>query len=241
MVGGAKASSFCWCVSSICYGQSNNLIILNMFLFKSFNLPWWFERLGVINLLGIPQCMAWVMWRYGSGWISWWGDWSSRVLLTLNSAPMLCSSRQAGQLQLSFCYQSNVFYLKKKSKEKKQYTVGGCNGWFCFVCEQWAIIASRINIILGLALDFYSVQQSLSSGGTVSAIKARFEKEVDRIDKQFDDCMAFLLRVSTFLLLVDNMCILGTNIIMINYTFTFFTCRFYLLSLMWASFHIWQI
>ncbi|GJX56060.1 transposase, MuDR [Tanacetum coccineum] len=38
-------------------------------------------------------------------------------------------------------------------------------------------------------------RQTLSSGGTVSAIKAGCEKEVDHIEKQFDDCMAFLLRV----------------------------------------------
>ncbi|MFS7973833.1 putative gamma-tubulin complex component protein [Helianthus anomalus] len=62
--------------------------------------------------------------------------------------------------------------------------------------DEWALIASRINNILGLDLDFYSVQQTLNSGGTVAAIKARCHKEVDRIDKQFDDCMAFLLRVS---------------------------------------------
>ena len=62
--------------------------------------------------------------------------------------------------------------------------------------NQWALIASRINVILGLALDFYSVQQTLSSGGAVSAIKLRCEMEVDRIEKQFDDCIAFLLRVS---------------------------------------------
>ncbi|GJX05214.1 gamma-tubulin complex component 5-like protein isoform X4 [Tanacetum coccineum] len=31
-----------------------------------------------------------------------------------------------------------------------------------------------------------------------SAIKARCEKEVDRIEKQFDDCMAFLLRVGFY-------------------------------------------
>lgn len=60
--------------------------------------------------------------------------------------------------------------------------------------HQWALIASRINNILGLALDFYSIQLTLS-GGTVSAIKAKCEMEVDRIEKQFDDCIAFLLRV----------------------------------------------
>ncbi|KAL7262067.1 hypothetical protein ACSBR1_000448 [Camellia fascicularis] len=47
--------------------------------------------------------------------------------------------------------------------------------------------------ILGLALDFYSIQQTLISGGAVSAIKARCEMEVDRIEKQFDGCTAFLL------------------------------------------------
>lgn len=60
---------------------------------------------------------------------------------------------------------------------------------------QWALIATRINNILGLALDFYSIQLTLS-GGAVSAIKAKCEMEVDRIEKQFDDCIAFLLRVS---------------------------------------------
>lgn len=68
----------------------------------------------------------------------------------------------------------------------------------CSLCIQWALIASRINSILGLALDFYSIQQTLSSGGAVSAIKARCEMEVDRIEKQFDDCMAFLLRVAFY-------------------------------------------
>lgn len=63
------------------------------------------------------------------------------------------------------------------------------------IYSQWGLIASRINSILVLALDFYSVQQTISSIGAVSAIKARCEKEVERIEKQFDDCMAFLLRV----------------------------------------------
>jgi gamma-tubulin complex component 5 len=57
------------------------------------------------------------------------------------------------------------------------------------------LIASRINSILGLALDFYSIQQTLSSSGAASAMKARCEMEVERIEKQFDDCIAFLLRV----------------------------------------------
>ncbi|KAG1366262.1 Gamma-tubulin complex component [Cocos nucifera] len=67
----------------------------------------------------------------------------------------------------------------------------------CFVAPDklWALIASRIKTILGLALDFYSIQLTLSSGGAAPAIKARCEMEVDRIEKQFDDCIAFLLRV----------------------------------------------
>lgn len=68
---------------------------------------------------------------------------------------------------------------------------------------QGALVASRINSILGLALDFYTIQQTLISGGAVSAIKARCEMEVDRIEKQFDDCIAFLLRVFFFKIYSD--------------------------------------
>ncbi|KAL6493215.1 hypothetical protein OROGR_032974 [Orobanche gracilis] len=66
----------------------------------------------------------------------------------------------------------------------------------CFVVPDklGGLIATRINSILGLALDFYSIQQTLSSTGSVSAIKAKCVKEMERIEKQFDDCMAFLLR-----------------------------------------------
>ncbi|KAK3025229.1 hypothetical protein RJ639_044577, partial [Escallonia herrerae] len=76
----------------------------------------------------------------------------------------------------------------------------------CFVVPDklWALIASRINNILELALDFYSIQQTLSSGGAVSAIKARCEMEVDRIERQFDDCISFLLRVLSFKLNVGQ-------------------------------------
>ncbi|MFS7916528.1 putative gamma-tubulin complex component protein [Helianthus anomalus] len=89
----------------------------------------------------------------------------------------------------------------------------------CFVVPDklWALIASRINSILGLALDLYSVQQTLSSGGTVAAIKARCHKEVDRIDKQFDDCMAFLLRVLSFKLNVGQFPHLADLVTRINY------------------------
>ncbi|KAM6544138.1 hypothetical protein CsatB_008585 [Cannabis sativa] len=88
----------------------------------------------------------------------------------------------------------------------------------CFVVPDklWALIASRINSILGLALDFYSIQQTLS-GGAVSAIKAKCEMEIDRIEKQFDDCIAFLLRVLSFKLNVGNFPHLADLVTRINY------------------------
>lgn len=63
----------------------------------------------------------------------------------------------------------------------------------CFF--QWALIASRVKTILGLALDFHNVEQTLSTGGTASAVRTRCEMEIDRIEKQFDECVIFLLRV----------------------------------------------
>ncbi|XP_043689924.1 gamma-tubulin complex component 5-like isoform X2 [Telopea speciosissima] len=91
----------------------------------------------------------------------------------------------------------------------------------CFVVPDklWALIASRIKNILGLALDFYSVQQTLSSGGGALAIKARCEMEVDRIEKQFDDCIAFLLRVLSFKLNVGHFPHLADLVTRINYNY----------------------
>ncbi|CAL9215688.1 unnamed protein product [Arabidopsis halleri] len=91
----------------------------------------------------------------------------------------------------------------------------------CFVVQEklWVIIASRINMILGLALEFYSIQQTLSSGGAVSAIKARCEMEIDRIEKQFEDCIAFLLRVLTSKLNVGHFPHLADLVTRINYNY----------------------
>ncbi|XP_057973341.1 uncharacterized protein LOC131161533 [Malania oleifera] len=91
----------------------------------------------------------------------------------------------------------------------------------CFVVPDklWALIASRINSILGLALDFYSIQQTLSSSGAVSAMKARCEMEVERIEKQFDDCIAFLLRVLSFKLNVGHFPHLADLVTRINYNY----------------------
>ncbi|XP_042046707.1 gamma-tubulin complex component 5-like isoform X1 [Salvia splendens] len=89
----------------------------------------------------------------------------------------------------------------------------------CFVVPDklWGLIASRINSILGLALDFYSVQQTINSSGAVSAVKARCEKEVERIEKQFDDCMAFLLRILSVKLNVGQFPHLAALVTRINY------------------------
>lgn len=91
----------------------------------------------------------------------------------------------------------------------------------CFVAPDklWALIASRIKSILGLALDFYSIQQTLCSGGAAPAIKARCEMEVDRIEKQFDDCIAFLLRVLSFKLNVGHFPHLADLVTRINYNY----------------------
>ncbi|OWM80759.1 hypothetical protein CDL15_Pgr006789 [Punica granatum] len=91
----------------------------------------------------------------------------------------------------------------------------------CFVVPDklWALIASRINSILGLALDFYSIQQTLSSGGAVSTIKARCEVEVERIEKQFDGCIAFLLRILSFKLNVGHFPHLADLVTRINYNY----------------------
>ncbi|KAL0288374.1 UNVERIFIED_CONTAM: Gamma-tubulin complex component 5 [Sesamum angustifolium] len=89
----------------------------------------------------------------------------------------------------------------------------------CFVVPDklWGLIASRINNILGLALDFYSIQQTLSNGGAISAVKARCGKEVERIEKHFDDCMAFLLRILSVKLNVGQFPHLAALVTRINY------------------------
>ncbi|KAJ8512774.1 hypothetical protein OPV22_003208 [Ensete ventricosum] len=91
----------------------------------------------------------------------------------------------------------------------------------CFVASDklWALIASRLKTILGLALDFYAIQQTLSSGGAAAAIKARCEMEVDRIEKQFDDCVAFLLRILSFKLNVGHFPHLADLVTRINYNY----------------------
>ncbi|GKC07601.1 leucine-rich repeat-containing protein [Tanacetum coccineum] len=63
--------------------------------------------------------------------------------------------------------------------------------------QRWFYIGGAtgksIRFVWTQAKNSYSVQQTLSSGGTVSAIKTRCVKEVDCIEKQFDDTTPSLL------------------------------------------------
>ncbi|CAD6217171.1 unnamed protein product [Miscanthus lutarioriparius] len=93
----------------------------------------------------------------------------------------------------------------------------------CFVASDklWALIASRVKTILGLALDFHNVEQTLSTGGTASAVRARCEMETDRIEKQFDECVVFLLRILSFKLNVGHFPHLADLVTRINYNHYF--------------------
>ncbi|WCJ25224.1 Spc97 / Spc98 family of spindle pole body (SBP) component [Euphorbia peplus] len=81
------------------------------------------------------------------------------------------------------------------------------------------LIASRINKILELALEFYPTQQTLINGGANSTTKARCEMKVDKIEKEFDDCIAFLLRILSFKLNVRHFPHLADLVTRINYNF----------------------
>ncbi|KAL6623488.1 hypothetical protein ACP70R_033367 [Stipagrostis hirtigluma subsp. patula] len=93
----------------------------------------------------------------------------------------------------------------------------------CFVASDklWALIASRVKTILGLALDFHNIQQTLITGGTAPAVRARCEMEVDRIEKQFDECVVFLLRILSFKLNVGHFPHLADLVTRINYNHYF--------------------
>lgn len=93
----------------------------------------------------------------------------------------------------------------------------------CFVASDklWALIASRVKTILGLALDFHNVEQTLSTGGTASAVRTRCEMEIDRIEKQFDECVIFLLRILSFKLNVGHFPHLADLVTRINYNHYF--------------------
>ncbi|CAK7323914.1 unnamed protein product [Dovyalis caffra] len=156
LVSGAETPSFCGCLSPICDGQGENLLI------------------------------AWV---YHSAWRE------------------LCEGMAAAG-SLDEVIEVHEGYLLSIQRQ-------------CFVVPDklWALIASRINNILGLALDFYSIQQTLSSSGAALAMKSRCEMEVERIEKQFDECIAFLLRVLSLKLNVGNFPHLADLVTRINYNY----------------------
>ncbi|CAI0471837.1 unnamed protein product [Linum tenue] len=91
----------------------------------------------------------------------------------------------------------------------------------CFVVpgKLWSVIASRINRILSLALNFYSIQQTLGSGGTASAMKAKCEMTIEQIEKSFDDCIAVLLRVLSVKVNVKHFPHLADLVTRINYNY----------------------
>ncbi|XP_024519215.1 gamma-tubulin complex component 5-like [Selaginella moellendorffii] len=86
----------------------------------------------------------------------------------------------------------------------------------CFVAPDklWTLISSRVKSILGLALEFYAVQRGVvGSAGTAP----RSQLEIDNVAKQFDECIAFLLRVLSFKLNVGHFPHLTELITRINY------------------------
>eukprot|EP00250_Pteridium_aquilinum_P014873 c22252_g1_i2 orf=130-3138(+) len=83
----------------------------------------------------------------------------------------------------------------------------------------WALISSRVKTILSLALDFYSIQRTLCGGGAAPAIKARCQLEIQRVGRQFDECIVFLLRVLSFKLNVGHFPHLAELVTRINYNF----------------------
>ncbi|KAL2611090.1 hypothetical protein R1flu_022782 [Riccia fluitans] len=68
----------------------------------------------------------------------------------------------------------------------------------------WTLIASRVKTILGLALNYYSIQRVLCDGVGASAVGARCQLEIERVEKQFDECLIFLIRVLSFKLNVGH-------------------------------------
>lgn len=65
----------------------------------------------------------------------------------------------------------------------------------CKCDDQWALIAGRVKAILGLALEYYSIQRTLCDGVAAPNTTARCQSDLERVERQFYECMVFLLRV----------------------------------------------
>lgn len=94
----------------------------------------------------------------------------------------------------------------------------------------WALISSRVKTILSLALDFYSIQRTLCGGGAAPAITARCQLEIDRVGRQFDECIVFLLRVLSFKLNVGHFPHLAELVTRINYNYYYISESGHLLT-----------
>ncbi|BBN01636.1 gamma-tubulin complex component 5 [Marchantia polymorpha subsp. ruderalis] len=87
----------------------------------------------------------------------------------------------------------------------------------------WTLIAGRVKTILGLALNYYSIQRVLCDGVGASAVSARCQLEIERVEKQFDECMVFLMRVLSFRLNVGHFPHLADLVTRINYNYYYMT------------------
>jgi gamma-tubulin complex component 5 len=85
------------------------------------------------------------------------------------------------------------------------------------------LIAARVKTVLGLALDYYSIQRTLCDGVAAPAITARCQLEIERVERQFDECMVFLLRVLSFRLNVGHFPHLADLVTRINYNYYYMT------------------
>ncbi|CAM6098848.1 unnamed protein product [Calypogeia fissa] len=87
----------------------------------------------------------------------------------------------------------------------------------------WTLIAGRVKTILGLALNYHSIQRVLCDGIGAPALTARCQLEIERVEKQFDECMVFLMRVLSFKLNVGHFPHLADLVTRINYNFYYMT------------------
>ncbi|CAF2060239.1 unnamed protein product [Brassica oleracea var. botrytis] len=96
------------------------------------------------------------------------------------------------------------------------------------LCEAMAKAGSLEEVIyvhetylLSIQRQCFVVQEklTLSSGGAASTIEARCEMEIEHIEKQFEDCIAFLLRVLSSKLNVGHFPHLADLVTRINYNY----------------------
>lgn len=87
----------------------------------------------------------------------------------------------------------------------------------------WALIAGRVKAILGLALEYYSIQRTLCDGVAAPNTTARCQSDLERVERQFYECMVFLLRVLSFNLNVGHFPHFSDLVTRINYNHYYMT------------------